>query len=166
MKMYLKQKVFSWGDKFSVYDENGNDIYYVQGEVFTFGKKLHVYDLLGNEVCYIFQKLMSFRPRYFISKGEHVVAQVIKEISFFKSYYTVEGFDWTVEGDFLAHEYEIEGPSGTVAQIAKQWFTWGDAYYVETADTVNAVDALAVVLVIDACLQNEGSGVSVTFSGN
>ena len=44
MKFYIKQKVFSWGDKFSIYDANGNERYLVQGEVFSFGKKLHLLD--------------------------------------------------------------------------------------------------------------------------
>ena len=38
MSLYLKQRVFSWGDKFSVYDENGAVKYTVEGEIFTFGK--------------------------------------------------------------------------------------------------------------------------------
>ena len=38
MKLYIKQKVFSWGDKFRIYDEN--DKYYVESEVFTFGKMM------------------------------------------------------------------------------------------------------------------------------
>ena len=42
MKLYIKQKVFSWGDKFTVKDATGRDRYYVEGEIFTFGKKLHV----------------------------------------------------------------------------------------------------------------------------
>jgi len=28
MKLYIKQKVFTWGDKFTVKDINGNDRYY------------------------------------------------------------------------------------------------------------------------------------------
>ena len=28
MKLYIKEKVFSWGDKFHVKDENGPDRYY------------------------------------------------------------------------------------------------------------------------------------------
>ena len=40
MKLYIKQKVFSWGDKFTVKDETGRDRYYVEGEIFTFGRKL------------------------------------------------------------------------------------------------------------------------------
>jgi uncharacterized protein YxjI len=38
MKLYIKQKVFSWGDKFTVKDATGNDRYFVEGEVFSFGK--------------------------------------------------------------------------------------------------------------------------------
>ena len=43
MKLYIKQKVFSWGDKFTVKDEAGRDSYYVEGEIFTFGRKLHMH---------------------------------------------------------------------------------------------------------------------------
>lgn len=153
MKLYLKQKVFSWGDKFTVYDENGNDKYYVKGEVFSFGKKLHIYDLSGNEVCYIYQKLMSFLPKYFISKNGEDVAQVVKNFTLFHQSYSIEGFNWSVEGDFFAHEYEISSQTGTVAVISKEWFTWGDAYEISIAEGVDEIDALAVVLVIDACLQ-------------
>lgn len=37
MNLYMKQRIFSWGDKFSIYDAAGNECYYVEGEVFTFG---------------------------------------------------------------------------------------------------------------------------------
>lgn len=39
MELYMKQKVFSWGDKFTIYDENGNDRYYVQGAAFSWGRR-------------------------------------------------------------------------------------------------------------------------------
>lgn len=157
MKLYLKQKVFSWGDKFTVYDENGNDKYYVKGEVFTLGKKLHVYDLSGNEVCFIHQKVLSFLPKYFINKNGEDVAQAVKNFTLFHHSYSIEGFGWSVEGDFFAHEYEISSSMGTVATISKQWFTWGDTYEINTEQGINDVDALAVVLVIDACLQASAS---------
>ena len=47
MKLYIKEKVFSWGDKFTVKDAYGEDKYIVEGEVFSWGKKLHVYDRTG-----------------------------------------------------------------------------------------------------------------------
>ena len=43
MNLCMKQKVFFFvGDRFTVWDENGNDRYYVRGEVFSLGKKLHL----------------------------------------------------------------------------------------------------------------------------
>lgn len=56
MNLCMKQKVFSWGDRFTVWDENGNDRYYVRGEVFSLGKKLHLTDTAGAEVAFIQQK--------------------------------------------------------------------------------------------------------------
>ena len=40
MKLYIKEKVVSWGDKFTVKDAYGEDKYIVEGEVFSWGKKL------------------------------------------------------------------------------------------------------------------------------
>ena len=50
MRLWMKQKVFSWGDHFTIKDDAGNDRYTVQGEVFSWGKKLHVLDSFGNDV--------------------------------------------------------------------------------------------------------------------
>ena len=44
MKLCIRQKVFSWVDRFTVFDENGADKYYVEGELFSWGKKLRVTD--------------------------------------------------------------------------------------------------------------------------
>lgn len=38
MKRYIKQKVLSWTDHFTVKDEQGNDRYTVEGEIFSLGK--------------------------------------------------------------------------------------------------------------------------------
>ena len=46
----------------------------------------------------------------------------------------------------------MDDGSKTVATISKEWFTWGDAYEIDVDDSVEPVLALAVVLVIDACL--------------
>ena len=166
MKLYIKQKVFSWGDKFRIYDEYENDLYYVEGEVFTFGKKLHLSDPSGNELAFIHQKVWSFLPKYFISRNGTDVAQVIKEFTFFRQEYTVDGLGWTVKGNFWAHEYEITGNGQTVATISKHWFTWGDTYEIDIADGIDEVMALCVVLIIDAVIQQSNSGAAAASSSN
>lgn len=166
MKLYIKQKVFSWGDKFRIYDEYENDKYSVEGEVFTFGKKLHLNDRNGKELAFIHQKMWSFLPKFFISRNGVDVAQVIKEFTFFRQEYTVEGPGWTVNGDFLAHEYEISAGNRTVAAVSKQWFTWGDTYEIDIAADADEILVLCVVLIIDAVLAQSDSSAVTTTSTN
>lgn len=155
MKLYIKQHIFTWGDQFSIYDEGGNEMFYVEGEVFTFGKKLHLYDITGKELAYIEQKLFSFLPKYHIFREGYEVAEVVKEFTFFKHEYSVNGFGWTVQGDFFDHEYAITDNGEAVAEISKEWFTFGDAYQIDIGEGMDVVDALSVVLVIDACIDAE-----------
>lgn len=152
MKLFLKQRVFSWGDKFTVYDESGNDRFYVKGEVFSFGKKLHIFDLSGEEIAYIEQKMFSFLPKYYISVAGSQIAEVVKHFTFLRQKYSVNGLGWSVEGDFFAHDYTVTAGAETVACVSKQWFTFGDAYGIEISNPSNELTALCVVLVIDACL--------------
>lgn len=152
MNLFIKQRVFSWGDKFTIYDENGNDLYHVQGEVFSFGKKLHVYKLSGEEAAYIEQKPFSFLPKYIIYVNGTQIATVIKRFAFFRQAYSIEELGWTVEGNLFAHEYTVSSASQTVARVSKEWFTFGDAYAINVSDKSDELAALCAVLVIDACI--------------
>ena len=148
----MKQKIFSWKDRFSVCDQNGIERYSAVGEVFTWGKKLHLYDLSGREVAFIEQKVLSFLPRFFITCEGVQLAQVVREFTFFRSKYSVIGPDWTVDGDFFGREYQITSAEGVVATVSKEWLSWGDTYKISVPDGKDEVTALAVVLVIDACI--------------
>ena len=64
--------------------------------------------------------------------------------------YEIEGLDWTIEGDFWAHEYRITQNGREIVSISKEWFTWGDCYQLDIADSADETLALAVVLAIDA----------------
>lgn len=152
MKLYIQQKIFSWGDKFSIYDADGNECYSVEGEVLTFGKKLHLYNPAGNELAYIEQQLFTFLPRYLIYRDGREVAEIVKEFSFFWPEYTVNGPGWKVSGDFFDHDYDVTAGDTLIASVEKEWFTLGDAYEISIAEGIDPVTALAVVLVIDACI--------------
>ena len=128
MNLYIKQHIFTWGDKFSIYDEAGREKYNVEGEIFTWGKKLHLSDLRGNELAFIEQEIFTFLPKYHISRNGAKIAEVVKEFTFFKHEYSVNGLGWQVHGDFWDHEYEITDGSGRIASVSKEWMTWGDSY--------------------------------------
>ncbi len=81
------------------------------------------------------------------------IAQVVKEFTFFKHEYSVNGLGWQVHGDFWNHEYEITKGGNTIATVSKEWMTWGDAYEIQFGSGVDEIAALAVVLVVDACIE-------------
>jgi uncharacterized protein YxjI len=157
MKLYIRQKVFSWADRFTVMDETGQDKYYVEGELFSFGKKLHVCDMSGFEHAFIQQKVFSFLPRFYVFMGGQETAEIVKEFSFLHPRYSIEGLGWEVTGDFWAHDYEIVQGSRPVAAIHKEWMTWGDCYEVDIADARDEIAALSVVLAIDCVMDAESS---------
>lgn len=160
MKLFIKQQVFSWRDRFTVRDEAGQDRYYVEGELLSWGKKLHVGFASGGEAAFIQQKVWSFKPRYFVFAGGRQIAEIVKEFSFLRPKYSILGPGWDVEGDFWAHNYTITRGGEPVVSISKEWFAWGDSYALDIADPADEVHALAVVLAIDCAMAQESSSAS------
>jgi len=154
MKLYIKQKVFSWRDRFAVKDESGADRYFAQGEIFTWGRKLHVYDAQGNEAAFIRQKVMAWMPRYFIEMNG-VTYTMKKEFTFMRPKFTIDGVNWQMSGDFWAHEYEVSDGSAAVMSMSKQWFTWGDSYQLDIPDPRNELLCLCVALTVDCMKADE-----------
>ena len=152
MKLYIKQKVFSWVDRFTIKDENGLDRYYVEGELFSWRKKLHVYNMDGNEAAFIQQKVWSFLPRYFVFVGGEQVVEIVKELTFLRPRYSIGGLGWEIDGNFWAHDYEITQNGRGIVTIHKEWMTWGDCYELDIADRRDELIALAVVLTIDCVM--------------
>ncbi len=153
MKLLVKEKVFSWNDRFAVYDETGADRYYVEGELFSWGKKLHICDLSGREVAFIEQQLFTFKPRYRVVACGDLIGEVVREFSFFLPRYSVEGANWDVEGDFTAHDYSVLRAGTPVATIQKEWFTFGDCYAIDILHPADELRALALILAIDCMME-------------
>lgn len=154
MKLYIKQKVFSFRDRFTVKDERGIDVFQITGEIFSFGKVLHICDMNERELLTIRQKLFTFMPRFEIERDGNVIAEIAKEFTFFKPPYIIHGTPFTVEGDFFDHDYEIRRDGTLVAQINKEWLSWGDSFAVNIYNEadVDALLLLAVSIVIDCVM--------------
>lgn len=154
MKLLIKQKVFSFGSKFNIFDENGEIKYVAVGEVFTFGRKLHVMDTDGNEVIYIEQKLLTFRPKYEINIVGNAPVEIVKEFTLFTHEYSIPDWNVKINGDFLAHEYTVTMNGYNIAVMSKEWLTWGDTYIINIPDPGNELLALAAILVVDCCMES------------
>lgn len=151
----MKQKVFSWKDKFSIQNEYGEDKYYVEGKAISIGKKLRVYDTAGNELAFVNQKVVSLMPKFCVEMNGEEVAVIKKKFTLFKPKYFIEGPGWEVQGDFFGHDYTIMDGSKPVVSIHKKWMAWGDTFELNITDEGHEVLAVAVVLAIDAVIDNQ-----------
>ncbi len=162
MKLYIKQKVFSWKDRFTVKDESGADRYTVEGKVFSIGKKLFVYNAAGDEVAYIRERVPTLLPKFIVEIGGQEVAEIVKKLTFLKPKYEVHGPDWTVQGKFTAHDYTITQVELPVVTIHKKWMSWGDSYEIDIADPSKELLVLSVVLAIDAVMAAQAAAAAAS----
>lgn len=150
MKLLFKQKFFSWFDSYDIFDEYGNTVYRVKGQL-AWGHKFKIYDANENEVGMIAQKIVTLLPKFEIYKHGAYYGSLKKELSFFKPRYNIDFNGWHIEGNFLEWDYNIVNQGGqTVATIDKEIFNLTDTYSIDVVNPADALDALMVVLAIDA----------------
>lgn len=157
MNLYIKQKVFSFSDKYNVFDEFGELVFEVKGEVFTLGAKLHIFDTRGVELMSIHRELFAFPPRYTIYENGVDRARVTQKFAWFKSKFEISDRQgmFNLDGDFLSRNYSITTPNGNLlGTIEKEWLTWGDTYKLTVSDPSHAAFFCALVIAIDECLYN------------
>ena len=151
MQLYIKQRVFAWGDKYDVYDSTGNAKYYVESELFSFGHQIHVYDKrTGREVGFVSERLLSWLKCFDIHLNGREVGTVRRKFTFFIPEYEVDFMGWDVEGDFMHWDYSAYRNGKCVLNISKELFTWGDTYALEFTEPADEIPALLLTIAIDA----------------
>ena len=156
MRYVMKQKLFAFGDDFTIQDESGRDVYFVDGKAFSIGDKLSFQDMQGNELAFIKQKLFAWGKTYEIYRSGVLAAVVKKELfTFFNCRFTVDvpgPDDLEANGDFLDHEYQFTRGDHAVASVSKRWFSFRDTYGIDVAEGEDPVLVLASAVVVDmAC---------------
>ena len=151
MQLLIKQRVFSWGEKFNVYDEAQQVKYYVQGEVFTLTRRLHIYNANGSEVGMLRQKFWSWLPTFYFERDGEVLGTIRKSFSWIHPKYEIDFMGWHCEGDFMGWDFNVEDSyGGLVAAIRRKLLTWGDTYIIDYDRAADEVPILMLVLAIDA----------------
>ena len=158
MRFLVKQKIFSFGDNFIIKDDQGNDRFIVKGKVFSLGDKLRIYDMMGRELFYIEQKLLRLLPEYTIYKSGQAVATVKKDFSFFRPRFSIWSAygNYSIQGDFFGMDFSITKNGRHVAQVSKRWLSFSDTYGVDIADDEDCAFILALVIIIDQVLHDDG----------
>lgn len=149
----MKQKLFCWGDDFTIKNAAGEDVFFVDGKALSLGDKLSFQDLLKNELAFIHQKLLAWGPTYEITRNGVLAAVVKKQLfTLLRCKFTVDvpgPDDLEAQGDFLDMEYTFTRSNRNVAEVSKRWFTFADTYGVEICEGEDDVLILASTVVID-----------------
>ena len=161
MRYVMKQKMWAWGNDFTIKNEAGQDCFFVDGQAMSIGDKLSIRDMAKNELAFIRQKLLSWGPTYEIYHGGQLFAIVKEELFTFLNYrFQVDvgadgptPNDLEIQGDFFAHEYAFMQGGRQVAAVSKQWFAWTDTFGVDVQAGEDDVLILACTVVVDRVVQ-------------
>ena len=156
MKLWFKQRFFSWFDSYDIYHEDGSIAFTVEGKL-SWGHRLHILNPQGQHIATVQQRVLTFLPQFEFYIADVLVGMLRKEFTLFRPAYDLDWNGWHVDGDFFEWEYSIyNGGSAEVARISKELFHWTDTYTIDVARSEDALAALMVVLAIDAekCSRN------------
>lgn len=150
MKLYFKQRFFSWFDSYDIYLEDGSTFYTVEGQL-SWGHRLHILDDAGRHIATVKEQVLTLLPRFDFYIGDERVGTLKREFTFLSPAYDLDCCGWRVTGNWLEWDYQILRRDGsTAAVIRKELFHWTDTYTIETEYDEDALCALMVVLAIDA----------------
>ena len=109
-KFEIKEKLWSWTDEFTIYDDQGIPAYRAKGRKFSFVKELSFYDGQGNYLFTLKQKIWAWRPTFIIEEDGMEICRVVKKYTFKPT--IVVDFPGTendilVKGNFWGNEYKF-----------------------------------------------------------
>ena len=159
-ELYIKQKVFSLGEKFSVKDIEENEVYFVEGSFMRIPKTFSIKDDKLAEVAMITKKMFSFLPTFFVDVHGQETMTIKKEFTFIKARYTIDAAGIEVQGNWWDMDFEVYQNRNFIGSVSKQWFTWGDSYQLQITDEKMEPLLVALVVAIDCAKaeQNAAAG--------
>ena len=80
MKMYFKQRLFSWFDCYDIYDEDGHTLYRVEGQL-SWGHCLKIFDTSDQEVGRVEEKLFRLLPKFEMYAGIEYIGCIARDFS-------------------------------------------------------------------------------------
>ncbi|WP_153721452.1 LURP-one-related/scramblase family protein [Sporosarcina cascadiensis] len=159
-QLYIKQKVFSMAGKFTVKDQNEQDVYYVEGSWMKFPKTFSIMDTQMNEVGLITKKTFSFLPTFFVEAEGQETVTIKKQFTFLKSAYSIDAAGIEVRGNWWDMNFDVTQNGEVIGTVDKQWFTWGDSYQIQIMKEEMETLIVALVVAIDCAKADQAASSS------
>ncbi|WP_182199533.1 LURP-one-related/scramblase family protein [Paraliobacillus salinarum] len=161
-KLYMRQKVFSLGGKFTVKNKSDQDKYMIEGSLFSVPKTFTIIDANENVIGKITKKVFSFLPKFFVEVDGEEMITIQKEFSFFKARYRIDARNIEVQGDWWDKNFEVMSRGEVVGQVVEKWFAWGDTYEVTIFDETLEHIIISLVVAIDFVKQQDNAAAAAS----
>jgi uncharacterized protein YxjI len=159
MRYVLKQDLFAWGDDFNIFDEQGTEVYFVDGAGIALRNQLSFQDMQKQELAYIAQTMFSWGTEYTVSRGGKTEAKISQQtVSGNRCNFFIDvpgPHDLCAEGDFYNHNYVFKRDEAVVASSSKEPNSQG--FGVDIPANEDPVLILASSIVIDLVTRDSGS---------
>ena len=147
--LYMKQKLISIGEKFTITDDKGNIKYYVEGSLLKVPKNFTIYNEKKEKIGKVSKKLVSILPKFDVEVEGQQPITIEKQISLVKAKYEIKGNGLTIKGNLLDMDFSVLKNGRKVGSISKKWISLGDSYEINVVDTGLEEVMVAIVVAID-----------------
>lgn len=146
IKLYMRQKVFTIRDKYSICDLDETPVYYVKGNITGLGFSIQYAD--GSDIMTIKKKLVAITPEYTLFEGNENIGHIKKKIKLGRAEIQgeVKGQPIMIKGDMVGHSFNIFLNGKAVGNVDTARLTWGDCYSIEVLD--ESVKDLVVTIAV------------------
>lgn len=153
--LFIKQKLFSLGGKYTVMNESQQPCYFVEGSFFKIPKSFAIMNTSGQEIAEITKKMFSFLPKFYVTSRGREIAMIEKEFSLFKARYRIHAAGLEVQGNWWDMDFSVEKGGVTIANIKKEWFKIADTYTISIFEEQYEELVIALVIAIDCVKADE-----------
>lgn len=161
MKYIMQQKMVSIGNDFWIKDQNGQNVFFVDGYGFSFGKRFSFQTSMKQELYDVRQKLGRLAPTFYIYKNKEVVAKVHRSLFAFRNvFYLKLNNDLRkvkIVGKLIEHNYRFIEDGKTVCSVDKKWLRNTDTYSIDINTNIQPAIILSAAVVIDLICHDDKS---------
>ena len=161
MKLFIKNKLMSFGDGSFVTDEHDNQVYKVNGVWFSPTHKKKIYDMEGNLLYIVRNKFWQiFSKNCFIYNGEkEKIAKVQSKDWDFKNAYYIMGYNDEIEiagrfAQFPNLELSINKNGKKIGTLTKNFTIVRDSYTLDIENEDEAPLFVALTIAVDNILDS------------
>ena len=163
MRYRMREKIWTVRDRYIIRDPADVELFVIEGKLLTIGKKLKFSSADGRELARVEQKLMAWRPTYFVHRAGAPSVRVRRMFRpIFKPRYVIEVPDQPpieARGNVWSHEYELMRGSDRIGSVSKKDFSWTDSYGIDLDDDEDQVMLLCATVIIDlVCHEQSAAG--------